>query len=180
MTEHSTATPASRPVFKGLSLHKEPYLGFSFFRPIDWHQFDWLDERQGVLFGPNTADNTTLFGVAVQDLGMEVTAEDMPDLYAGFIEAIEQLAESRIAWQEQWKIGGLIGIEAKYTYRDGDKTRKRWVRVLYQDTRQITVTAQGATVADYDYWLPMFYESLMTFRIYTSPGYKRQQPVERS
>lgn len=180
MTERSAAAPRKRPVFKGLSLHKEPYLGFSFFRPLDWHRFEWTDERQGVLFGPHVADNATLLGVAVQDLDLTVTAADIPALHNGFLDAIRQLPDSQIEWQEQWQVGDLIGLEAKYTFREGEETRKRWVRVLYQDTRQLTVTAQGATVADYEYWLPMFYQSIMTFRIYTTPGYKLQQPAETS
>ncbi len=175
MAERTSST-RERPAFQGLSLHRDNYLGFSVFRPLDWHRFEWLDGRHGALYGPVPDDNATLFAVAVQDLGTKVTEEDIPDLHMGFITGVGRLPESEIEWQDQWKVGGLIGIEAKYTFREGGERRKRWVRVLYQDTRQITITAQGATPETYDYWLPMFYQSMMTFRVHTSPEYKRQQP----
>ena len=153
------------PAFKGLNWYRDKH--FSFFRPIDWTRFDWSDERQGVLFGPSPDDPATLFAVDVKDLGVKVTPDDLDDLKAGFIAGIEQLPESRIESQESWVAGPVLGLEAKYTFLEQETTHKRWIRVLYQDTRQITVTAQGATVETFHYWLPMFFESMMTFKIHT-------------
>jgi hypothetical protein len=46
--------------------------------------------------------------------------------------------------------------------------------VYYQDDRQIAITAQGATPDKYDYWLPWFFEAMMTTKIHrekpTSPS----------
>jgi hypothetical protein len=153
------------PAFRGLNWYRDRH--FSFFRPINWTRFEWSDDRQGVLFGPSPDDPATLFAVDVKDLGLEVTSADLDDLMAGFISGIEQLPDNRIETQEKWVAGVVIGLEAKYTFREGEVVRKRWIRVLYQDTRQITVTAQGATVKDFDYWLPMFFEAMMTFKIHT-------------
>lgn len=151
------------PAFKGLNWYRDKH--FSFFRPLDWSRFDWADERQGVLFGPSPDDPATLFAVDVKDLGVKVTPEDLDDLKTGFIAGIEQLPESQIETQESWIAGPVLGLEAKYTFLEQKTLRKRWIRVLYQDTRQITVTAQGATVETFHYWLPMFFESMMTFKI---------------
>jgi hypothetical protein len=172
-----SADPANgedRAIAKGLTLYKDTYLGFSFFRPSDWFRFDWLDGRRGVLFGPIPDDNSTLFAVAVQDLGTKVTEADLSDLHMGFIAGIGRLSNCQVESQNQWKSGDVIGMEAKYTFTEQSITRKRWVRVLYQDTRQITLTAQGASTADYDHWLPMFHEAMMTFRIQAVPGYKQK------
>lgn len=162
-----------RPTFKGLTQHKDQYLGFSFFRPIDWQRFDWLDDREGVLFGPSPDDDATLFAVAVRDLGLAIGEEDIPDLKEGFLAGIERLPDVEIESEETWQVGPLIGLEARYAFREDDTRRKRWVRVLYQDTRQITLTAQGATVQDFNYWLPMFFESMMTFQVHATPLRKK-------
>ena len=156
----------NRPAFRGLNWHKTKH--FSFFRPIDWYQFDWLDDRQGILFGPTPDDNATLFGIDIKDIGVSVTKDDLEDLLTGLLSGIKQLPDSQIESQEGWVAGVVTGVEAKYTFREKETVRKRWVRVLYQDGRQITVTAQGATVEDYDYWLPMFYESMMTFKVHAN------------
>ncbi len=160
----SPATP--RPQFKGLSWQRSP--NFSFLRPLDWHKFEWQDERQGVLFGPAPDDNATLFAVDVRDLGLQISAEDIDDLETGFLEGIHRLPDSAMESHERWSAGRLWGLEAKYTFSEAGDTRKRWVRVLYQDSRQLTVTAQGATIEQFDYWLPMFYEQMMTFKVH--PG----------
>jgi hypothetical protein len=160
----SIPVDAKRPSFRGLSWQKDAH--FSFMRPIDWHQFDWLDDRQGVIFGPSPADNATLFAVDVRDIGVKVMADDIADLEAGFLDGVEQLPDSHIEWHDRWVAGAVIGFEAKYTFREEGVTRKRWVRLLYQDTRQIIVTAQGATEADFNYWMPMFNQQMMTFKIH--------------
>lgn len=159
------ATPKKRPAFRGLHWQKHEH--FSFMRPIDWHEFEWLDEREGVLFGPTPDDNATLFTVDVKDIGIDLAPEDLEDLEGGFLAGIEQLPESHIEWRDTWVVGSLMGLEAKYTFRENDAIRKRWVRVLYQDTRQIVVTAQGASVEAFHYWLPMFNEQMMTFKVHS-------------
>ena len=164
----SSSPAAPRPQFKGLSWQRSD--DFSFFRPLNWHRFEWEDARQGVLFGPKSNDDATLFAVDVRDLGLNISAEDMDDLEAGFLEGIHRLTSCYVDSYERWSAGKLYGLEAKYTFAEAGHTRKRWVRVLYQDSRQITVTAQGATIGKFDYWLPMFYEQMMTFQVHLGSG----------
>lgn len=175
----SESAASEQSAAKELSLYKDNYLGFSFFHPDDWHQFNWLDGRRGVLYGPVFNDNSTIFAVAVQELGIRVNAHDIKDLHMGFIAGIGRLANSQIEWQNQWQLGEQIGMEAKYTFREEGDTRKRWVRVLYQDSRQITLTAQAANIAEFDAWLPLFHQSMMTFRVHVAPLYKQKpKPVK--
>jgi hypothetical protein len=155
-----------RPVFKGLRWYREQY--FSFFIPIDWPRFSWQDDRQGVLFGPAADDPHTVFAVDLMDLGFSVAADDLDDLSDGFLTGIQRLPGVEIELSKKQVVGALIALEAKYTFMEDGMTRKRWVRVLYHDTHQIAFTAQGATPDTYDYWLPMFFEAMMTAKVHST------------
>ena len=52
----------------------------------------------------------------------------------------------KIEQQEDTAIGALLTLEARLTYRDGDATRKRWVRLLYQGRTQVRLVAEGSVV----------------------------------
>lgn len=152
------------PAFKGLTWYREQY--YSFFIPIDWNKFDWQDKRQGVLFTPKEEDHHTLFAVEVKDLGTVITSDDLPYLSTGFLDGIKQLPERKIESKKESVVGKLVQLEAKYTFAEDGETRKRWVRVLYRGTRQHTFTAQGKTIEDFDYWLPMFFEAMATIKVH--------------
>jgi hypothetical protein len=154
------------PVFKGLTWYREQY--FSFFIPSDWHRLSWQDGRQGALFGPSVDDAHTVFATDIRDMGITVTVGDLDDLFDGFLTSIRQLPDVEIESSENRVTGNLIALEAKYTFSDDGNRRKRWVRVLYHGTRQIAFTAQGATPDAYDYWLPMFFEAMMTARVHST------------
>lgn len=159
-------TKKSTPSFKGLTWYREQY--FSFYIPIDWHKVDWQDERKGIIYVPDTTDAHTLFAVQVNDLGLVVTVDDLPYLYSGFLDGIKQLPEHKIELKQDTVVDKMIQLEAKYTFLEDGETRKRWVRVLYHQTRQITITAQGKTVEAYHYWLPMFNEAMMTLNVHST------------
>jgi len=160
----ASATPKKHPAIKGLMWHRDQY--YSFYIPLDWHRFAWSDDRQGVIFGPDPNDPATVFAVAVKDLGTSLTAADLNALAEGFFETIAQLPESQIEDRNRKVAGKLLQLEAKYTYREQGETRQCWVRVLYHETRQITLTAQGATPDKYAHWLPLFFEAMMTARVH--------------
>jgi hypothetical protein len=152
------------PAITGLAWHRHQY--YSFFTPIDWHRFAWPDDSPGEIYGPDQDDPLTVFAVALQDLGTPVVAGDLEIVAEGFFEAIEQLPEAHVEERGQKVAGKLLELEAKYTFLDQGQTRKCWVRVFYHETRQITMTAQGATPEKYDYWLPMFFQAMMTARVH--------------
>lgn len=154
----------SKPTFKGLNWYREQF--FSLFIPIDWRKVDWHDDRQGIIFLPSHDDDYTLFAVEINDLGTGVTSDDLPYLSTGFLNGIKNLPERKIESKKEAVAGKLVQLEAKYTFLENEQTRKRWVRVLYHQTRQVTITAQGATVESFDYWLPMFYEAMMTINVH--------------
>lgn len=162
----SNQTKKTNPSFKGLNWYREQF--FSLFIPIDWHKINWHDERQGIIFTPSKEDSHTLYAVEVKDLGTPLTADDLPYLSKGFLDGIKNLPERKIESKAEKVTGKLLQLEAKYTFLEDGQTRKRWVRVLYQDTRQITITAQGSTVESFDYWMPMFYQSMMTINVHST------------
>jgi hypothetical protein len=161
------------PAFKGLTWHRHQY--YSFFAPIDWQRVDWPDDREGVLFVPSADDPLTVLAVELRDLGLEPTPDDLDDLNEGFLSGIQALPDAQIEMQDKWHIGDTMCLEAKYTFMDGDVRRKRWVRQFYHETRQIAMTAQGASVEVYDYWQPMFFEAMMTTKIHNT--YPEEVPV---
>ncbi|MBN2304425.1 MAG: hypothetical protein JXQ72_08120 [Anaerolineae bacterium] len=160
----ASPTQKQYPAIKGLTWHRHQY--YSFFTPMDWHRFAWPDGSEGDIYGPDAHDPLTVFAVSLKDLGIPVTADDLNSVAEGFFGAIEQLPEVQIDHRDQKVAGRLLILEAKYAFLDHDKdhgeTRKCWRRVFYHETRQITMTAQGATVDKYDYWLPMFFQAMMT------------------
>lgn len=152
------------PVIKGLTWHRNRY--YSFFLPIDWLRFTWSDDRQGEVYGPDPNDPFTTFSVDMKDLGIVVSADDLEALAEGFFEAVERLPDAAIEMRQQKVTGRVLELEARYTFCDQGQTRKCWVRVFYHITRQITMTAQGATPEKYDYWLPIFFEAMMTANVH--------------
>ena len=160
-----------RPVFRGLSWHRHD--NYSFFIPLDWHEFTWDDGREGVVFGPDPDDDQTIFAAQFVDLGLDIRAEDEEAIAEGFFGAIESLPGADIESREQEVLyGPRIHLQARFCFDDGGQTRKRWVRGLYRHQFQVLLTAQGATPEKFHYWLPMFFEAMMT------AGVHLQKPEE--
>lgn len=163
--EATLTDTAGRPSFTGLVAHRDLTFHYSFFVPDGWHQLV-LDgnAENGVFYAPVLDDPLTGFSAEARDLETTITGADLPPLRAGFLSGLRKMPRSVIESHEAEVVGALITMEARHTYRDGDVTRKRWVRLLYQGSIQVRLIAQGATVEAFNYWLPMFYESMRTFR----------------
>lgn len=153
------------PAIQGLSWHRDQY--YSFYTPIDWHPFAWTDDRQGMIYGPDPNDPATVFAVALKDLGTNITPDDLDVLAETYLEMIKQLPDVHIESYEQKVSGEMLELEAKYTFSESGDTRQCWSRVFYHHTRQITMMAQGATPEKYAYWLPMFFEAMMTAGVHS-------------
>ena len=160
------------PATTGLHWHRDQY--YSFFIPVEWHRLQWTDDRNGVIYAPDPDDLLTVFAVDLKDLGTAVTADDLEILADGYFESIQQLSDCVLELREQTITGKLLELEARYTFVEQGETRKRWVRILYHDTRQVAMTAQGSTPEKYDYWLPWFFEAMKTASVHyekpTFPG----------
>jgi hypothetical protein len=151
------------PAFTGLVVHRDPAVGFSLLLPDGWRRLD-LPDGGGSLYTPDQDDPTTGLEVSGQDLGTEVHARDLRAIRRGFLSGLRQLAGCQIEQQEDTAIGALLTLEARLTYRDGEVTRKRWVRLLYQGRTQIRLLAEGSSVERFAYWEPMFFPAFRTVR----------------
>jgi hypothetical protein len=150
------------PSFTGLVAHSDRR--YNYRRDLSRSGDDNGPVEHGVFYAPILDDEFTGFSAEGCDLGMTVTGDDLAVLKSGFLSGLRKMPNSTIESQEADAIGTLITMEARHTYRDGGVIRKRWVRLLYQGSIQVRLVAQGATVTAFDYWLPMFYESMRTFR----------------
>lgn len=151
------------PAFTGLVVHRDLDVGFSLLLPDGWQRLD-LPENGGTLYTPEPDDPTTGLEVGGQDLGTEVQARDLPSIRRGFLSGLRHLPGCQIEQQEDTAIGGLLTLEARLTYRDGEAIRKRWVRLLYQGQTQIRVIAEGSSVERFAYWEPMFFMAFRTVK----------------
>lgn len=161
----ASKTSKQYPAIKGLTWHRHQY--YSFFTPNDWHRFAWSDDREGEIYGPDPDDPYTVFAVSLIPLDTAVKADELDILAEAFFGTIEQLPEACIEERKQQVAGKLRELEVKYTFSEQGETRKRWVRAFFHHTRQITMTAQGATLEKYDYWLPIFFQTMMTAAIHS-------------
>src|SRR5579884_2410293 len=154
-----------RPTFTGLVVHRDLTYRYSFFVPDGWYRLELeASTGNGVFYAPALDDPLTGFSADARDLQTEITPDDLPILRAGFLSGLRKMPHSIVESHEAEAVGRLITMEARHTYRDGAVTRKRWVRLLYQGSIQVRLVAQGATIERFNYWLPMFFESMRTFR----------------
>jgi hypothetical protein len=152
-----------RPAFTGLIVHRDQDVGYSLLLPDGWRRVD-LPDGGGTLYTPDPDDPTTGLEVGGRDLGTEVGAQDLPALRRGFLHGLRQLPGARLEDTEDTAIGALLTLEARLTYRDGEATRKRWVRLLYQGRVQVRLLAEGSSVERFAYWEPMFFTAFRTVR----------------
>jgi hypothetical protein len=153
------------PSFTGLEIYRDLTYRYSLLYPMGWHQLELeTTGGTGVILAPVPDDPANSFSAEARDLGVEVTSEDLATLREGFWEGIESLPEVAVEAEDEFAIGDTISIEATITYRDGDATRKRRVRLLYKGSTQVRLIAQGNSPAEYEYWLPMFNQMMRTFQ----------------
>ena len=142
----------NRPGVVPLKAYRNQEFGYSFIYPETWHEFNLeVEGGQGVLFSPSLVSVATCLSIEVRDIGTKVTAEDLPTLREGFLSGLRKVRGSTIETHQDYDVGFLIGLEARQTYREDKTVRKRWIRLLYQDTKQVRLIAQGATIEDFDY-----------------------------
>jgi hypothetical protein len=157
--------PRPPPAFTGLIVHREPRYGCSMLIPEGWERRELVSELgSGAVFLPNRSDDLTSFSFEGRDLGLEVQSGDLAALRFGFLAGLRKLPGARIAHHEADAIGRLITMEARLTFREEGSVRKRWTRLLYQGRVQARLVAQGASAAEFDYWEPMFFQTIRTFR----------------
>jgi hypothetical protein len=117
-----------------------------------------------VFYAPDETDRLTGIAIDALDLGTPLSAGDLPALHRGMLAGLRRLASCRIEHHEAEAVGALLTLEARVTFREGDAIRKRWVRLLYRDRTQVRLIAQSASIEQFSYWEPMFFEAIRTIR----------------
>ncbi len=153
------------PAYVGMTMHTDDKGGYAVWLPSDWVQFKLRRHHRGMLFSPYKDDINTSFLVEKRTLKVSVTSEDVDVLREGFQQGIKELAGVEIESQDEHLSDPIFLFEARFTFLEGENRRKRWVRNLYWGEGQLIMIAQGRTVEDFEYWLPMFYNTMVTVDI---------------
>jgi hypothetical protein len=170
MSTSSNATDAETgerdgPYFTSIHQYNDPLGRFSIRMPGDWTQFELTEDREGVMFSPQSEDPTTYVAVWISQLTEHVVAEDLEVLAEGVAQGLGQLDDVQIETSADDALSNLVRFERIYTFNDGGTTRKRRVWMMYVDTWAMVVVYQGETPTEYEYWLPMGNYCFATFNI---------------
>lgn len=153
------------PAFQGLVLHEDRRWYYSFWYPKGWVEHSLSSDRTGILCSPTAEDLATFFSAEVIPLQAAVQADDLAVLREGVQEGLSQLPGLVAELAEESATGSQVTIERTYTFEDQGTTRKRRVRLIYNDDTLYSLMSQGATVAEYAYWLPMLNYCHLTFNL---------------
>jgi hypothetical protein len=139
--------------------------GYALWFPTGWHRFDMVEGRQGVVYSPYPDDLDTTFLAEKRKLPYSVTQEDVPILREGFDQGLNALPGIEVEWRDETVTSTLITFEARFTFLEEGARRKRWVRNIYWGNGQLILIAQGADSKEFEHWLPMFYNTMVTVQI---------------
>lgn len=153
------------PAYTGVNSHHDNKGGYSVWIPSDWTQYKLKRNHRGFLFSPYKDDLNTSILVEKHKLKFSVTLDDLPTLREGFRDGILKLPGAEIESEDEHLTEMISFFEAHFTFLEDDNRRKRWVRNIYWGDGQLVVIAQGRTPEDFEYWLPMFFNSIYTLDI---------------
>jgi hypothetical protein len=155
-------TLSGRPRFTGAKLYNHPQQLFSFWYPSDWSILQWDENARQLAVSPRVDDLGTSFIIEVRDLGTPVTQDDRPLLREGIEAGLAELTDYACLEFTTFEDALRFGFDMLYTFSIDGQTRKRHSVIYYRDHWQYSLNCQGATEADYHYWLPMLNFILMT------------------
>jgi hypothetical protein len=158
-----TEEKKGRPVYTGMKAHIDPN-GFTLWLPSDWHKFELTGEHTGVLFSPYPDDFNTGFLAEKRKLKIKIKEDDLSTLRESFMEGVRALpgVEIEEGSQTEYLTKNLSFFEVKFTYLEGETRRKRWIRNIYWGRRNYLLIAQGRTPEDFDHWMPMFFNIMLS------------------
>ena len=158
-------TERQYPRYHGLHKHIDKEGGYAFWVPAGWHRTDMDAGYHGVIYSPHADGIETSFSAQKNLLKYSVDQDDLATLREGFQQGLDSLPGVEVEWQNETVTSTLITLEARFTFLEEETRRKRWTRVVYWGNGQLVLTAQGATPEEYEYWLPMFYNTMVTVEL---------------
>jgi hypothetical protein len=160
-----TTNDKNSPTFKGLVLEQNDEWRYYFWYPKGWYRYDLSASRHGVLCSPQSEAPTTFFSVEAAQLETDVRSSDLTILREGVEEGLHQLPGLQVESANESAIADRVTLERTYTFVDGEVTRKRRVRLIYDRNKLYSLMSQGATPDEYEHWLSMLNYCHLTFQI---------------
>jgi hypothetical protein len=145
--------------------HLDTKAGYAVWLPMEWTEMKMGKGHQGTVFFPEPETQDTFFSCESFKLRFAVKEADVPILRDGFNAGLQALPGIDVETQDESVTPTLIAFDARFTFLEGEMQRKRWVRNIYWGKLQIVFIAQGCEPAEFDYWLPMFFHTMMTFEL---------------
>lgn len=153
------------PQYTGMLKHVDQKGGYALWLPTGWYRTDMTAGHHGVIYSPYPDSIETSFSAEKRRLRHSVDKKDLPALREGFQAGLAALPGVAVESQDDVVTATLIMLEARFTFLEGEARRKRWVRTIYWGRGQLVLIAQGVTPEEFEYWLPMFFNTMMTVEI---------------
>jgi hypothetical protein len=153
------------PAYTGITKHIDQKGGYSVWLPSDWHETKLKRNHRGFLFSPYADDINTSILIEKHKLKIKVTPDDIDILREAFQNDINSLPGVEVESFEEHLSSSINLFDARFSFLEGENRRKRWVRNVYWGEGQLFIIAQGRTPEDFEYWLPMFYNTITTLEI---------------
>jgi hypothetical protein len=139
--------------------------GYAIWLPTGWQQVEMVKGHHGAVFFPDPNDPNTCFSTEKFKLKYKTNKDDLAILREGLEEGLQKLPGIEIESREETITEQLLGFDMRFTFLEGEARRKRWLRVIYWGEGQLVFIAQGATPELFEYYLPMFFNTMMTFEM---------------
>lgn len=148
--------------YTGMQKFTDTEGGYSLWIPAGWKHLKLGNRGTVHFFTPYPDRDDTGFTAEKRQLEFKVKSDDLPVLKEGFVSGINLLSNVEIEMVSDTITDEMLGVEAKFSFKEEGQTRKRWTRVIYSGTSLLILTAQGATPEEYDQFLPMFFNIMMS------------------
>ena len=153
------------PAYTGMKMYPDHAGGYAIWVPSDWYQLKLKRNHRGFMFSPYPDDINTCVLVEKHKLKFKITPDDLVTLREGFHEGIIALPGVEIESEEEDLTESISMFNARFSFMEGEFKRKRWVRNIYWGNGQLVVIAQGKSPEDFEYWLPMFFNTMLDIQI---------------
>ncbi|MCL4504737.1 MAG: hypothetical protein M1434_05495 [Chloroflexi bacterium] len=150
------------PFYTGMRYYVTEKWGFAIWLPSDWYEFQMDKGHKGVIFSPHKDDTDTCLSVEKFTLKISIKDADIPILRKGFHDGVNALPGVEVEKFDESLSTTINFFEARFTYLDNEVRRKRWIRNVYWGNGQLVMIAQGKDTADFDYYEPMFFNTMYT------------------
>ena len=163
MTEQTTKR--KNPVYHGMRKFADIEGGYGVWLSSEWFFHEMTNGHRGAIFTPYEEDLNTCFACEKVVLKYKTTQEDAQILREGFEEGVLSLPGVEVEKFDQSVTNTLMIFDAIFSFDEEGQRRKRWVRNVYWGEGQLILLAQGTTPEEFEYWRPMFFNTMLTAEV---------------